>query len=103
MNSGRDPNECGVCGTGLHERGAGGNLQRIGEVFETVSSDAIEQMDGTPEQKREAKRGISVKVGFCPDCLDEYGLEPGDLDGLSEAYDKISLYRTEVVPDRHAK
>ncbi|WP_277543241.1 hypothetical protein [Haloarcula laminariae] len=95
-----DPNQCAFCGQGLFEESDFGNPDRIGEVFQTGGSDAIEEMQGTPEQKREARQAFSIKVGVCPDCLEEYDLARGDLENLSNVHDEISLTHTENVPER---
>jgi hypothetical protein len=100
MTSARDSNYCALCGNGLYEAGPSGSPRRIGEVFETGGSDAIAEMQGTPEQKREARQAFSVKVGVCPDYLDKYDLARGDLDNLSDIYDQISLIHTENMPER---
>ena len=95
-----DPNYCAFCGDGLYERGSSGSPQRIGEIFEAPSNDAVTQMQGSNQQKREARKAFAVKIGVCPDCLHDYDLAPGDLDNLSNKYDQISLTYTELVPER---
>jgi hypothetical protein len=95
-----DPNRCGVCGEGLYEEGPTGQPQRIGQIALTGGNDAINEMNGSQEQKREAKRGFGLRVGFCPDCLDEYDMGLDDWGNLSDIYDQISLNRTRIVPEK---
>lgn len=95
-----DPNYCAFCGDGLYNSGSSGNPQRVGEIFETLSNDAVTQMQGSNQQKREARQAFAVKIGVCPECLNDYDLAPGDLDNLSNEYDQISLTYTELVPER---
>ncbi|WP_255150383.1 hypothetical protein [Halorarius halobius] len=95
-----DPNYCAFCGDGLYNRGPSGNPQRIGEIFETLSNGAVTQMQGSNQQKREARQAFAVKIGVCPECLNDNDLAPGDLDNLSNKYDQISLTYTELVSER---
>ena len=95
-----DPNHCAFCGDGLYKSSPSGNPQRIGEIFETLSDDAVTQMQGSNQQKRDARQAFAVKIGVCPKCLKDYNLAPGDLDNLSNVYDQISLTNTELVPER---
>jgi len=95
-----DPNYCAFCGDGLYERGSSGSPQRVGEIFEIASSDAVAQMQGSDQQKRDARQAFAIKIGVCPKCLNDYGLSPGDLDNLSNVYDQILLTKTELAPEK---
>ena len=95
-----DPNYCAFCGDGLYERGPSGKPQRVGETFEIISNDAVNQMEGNDQQKHDARQAFAVKIGVCSECLNDYDLAPGDLDNLSNIYDQISLTYTELVPER---
>jgi len=101
-----DPQECGLCGERLLKKGVSGYPQRAGRVFEIDDREAIDAMAGTSERRREGEAAAAVRVGLCPSCLADVGLDE-DGDGGSDAdraavrgvADRISLDQATVVSD----
>ncbi|CAI48240.1 uncharacterized protein NP_0298A [Natronomonas pharaonis DSM 2160] len=93
------PVECALCGEGLFEKGPQGNPQRIGETELVVTSDEnVAKMEIPPKKRGEVTRAFALKIGLCPDCIDDYDLQGSG--ELADTYDDIVLHRAKILPKK---
>lgn len=75
-----------------------GTPTRIGEVKMAPTS-AADQMQGSDEQKREARGSLTLRVGICPDCISKHDLGRDGSNDLSNFHAQIPLSRVIAVED----
>ena len=98
MTQDKKPNYCGICGDGLFEEGPSGAPKRIGEVIQTSTS-AVNEMQGSEKQKEQSRDLFILRVGLCPNCIEEYNLGSDGEAALADFYGDIDVSRVVGVKD----